>query len=484
MTALFTHEHRQTPLLAAHLTAPGAALSLPTCPALQPLRTVSRPADSIVLPVGEDPEAIRGRPVAAASAVDAAPRVVADESQEDRAEARRQLLCGSKRHYELEEELRASEQALEDADRRKHEFLATLAHELRNPLAPLRNGLELLRRGGLENEELARVQDMMQRQLGHLVRLVDDLLDVSRMSRGQVELKRERVKIQTVLEHAVELGRPLVEARRHVLTTSFPSAPVWVDGDLTRLAQVVGNLLDNAAKYTPPGGHIRVSAAAEGGETVVRVVDDGIGIAAEMLPRVFDLFVQVDRALYHPRGGLGIGLSLVRRLAELHGGTITAQSPGLGRGSTFTLRLPLASGAPAAVGSPAVEPAALPARLRILVVDDNTDAAQTLAMLLELSGHEARTAGSGPVALETARAFVPEVVFLDLGMPGMDGFEVARRLRADPSTAGAVLVALTGWGSEDAKRQSRDAGFDGHLTKPAGPAAIENVLAGVTSACP
>lgn len=385
-----------------------------------------------------------------------------------------------------EEALQRSEQALKDADRRKDEFLATLAHELRNPLAPLRTGLEILRRHHREVEDAAvkHAQEMMERQLGHLVRLVDDLLDVSRIRRGMVELRPERVRVGTVLEHGVELGRPLLEAAGHTLAVEAPDASVWVNGDLTRLAQVVGNLLNNAAKYTPHGGRIRLSCEVEGREVVIRVTDDGIGIAAEMLPRVFDLFAQVDRTIHRAQGGLGIGLSLVRQLVAMHGGTIAAESPGIGWGSTFTVRLPLAPAITAASTrtAPPPEPASSsPSHHRVLVVDDNVDGAETLAMLLELSGHEATTAGSGPAALEVARAWHPELVFLDIGLPGMDGYEVARRLRTDPATAGLVLVALTGWGSEEDKRRSKAAGFDLHLIKPVGPEVVADVLARLTT---
>jgi PAS domain S-box-containing protein len=382
-------------------------------------------------------------------------------------------------------EQKQAAQALIDADRRKDEFLATLAHELRNPLAPIRNGLEILRRYGAENETVERVQDMMARQLSHLVRLVDDLLDVSRISRGMVELRPERVELRTILEHAVETSRPRIEAGRHVLAVQAPTAPVWVDGDLTRLAQVVSNLLHNAAKYTPSGGRIRLSAGLEDDQAsspavpmaFIRVTDDGIGIAPEMLPNVFGLFAQVDRTLHRTHGGLGIGLSLARNLVELHGGTITAESSGLGHGSTFTVRLP------AAVTSATLErhgsrrSANDDTIRRVLVVDDNTDGAQSLALLLELSGHEASTANSGPAALQAAKAWRPELVFLDIGMPGMDGYEVIRRLRADPATAELVVVALTGWGSAADKRKSKDAGFDMHLVKPVRPEDVADVLA-------
>ena len=374
-------------------------------------------------------------------------------------------------------ERRRAEEALRDADRRKDEFLATLAHELRNPLAPIRNGLALLRRdpaGASAPKALA----MMERQLEHMVRLLDDLLDIARVSRGTVELRRQRVQLRTVVEHAVETSRPVVEAGRHAFTVSLPNEPVWLDADLTRLAQVLSNVLINAAKYTPEGGSITLVARREGGEAVVAVTDTGVGIAADMLGRVFEMFAQVTKSIDRAQGGLGIGLALVKRLVEMHGGTIAADSPGLGRGSTFTVRLPLAAeagGTPpsrpgAAVLAPPVD------RRRVLVVDDNRDGAESLAMLLEIAGHEIRTAYSGPEALAAARIFFPEVAFLDIGLPGMDGHEVARQLRADPALGGILLVALTGLGSVDDRSRSSEAGFDHHLTKPAEAATIQGLL--------
>jgi CheY-like chemotaxis protein len=310
---------------------------------------------------------------------------------------------------------------------------------------------------------------------------IERVLDLTSATLGLDDYRRRLSQL-----HAVETTRPLVEAGEHALDVHTPAAPVWVHGDLTRLAQVVGNLLNNAAKYTPRGGHIALWAGVERSEApggpwaVVRVTDDGVGIAAEMLPRVFDLFAQGDRTLHRAQGGLGIGLSLVRRLVEMHGGTIAAHSEGLGRGSTFTVRLPLASEGEEGTQRAAPitdEGTAQRSARRVLVVDDNLDAAETLSMLLSIKGHETFTAHSGPEALALAQACRPEVVFLDIGMPGMDGYEVARRLRVDPATAGALLVALTGWGSEEDARRSREAGFDVHLTKPVEPAALAEVLA-------
>lgn len=368
--------------------------------------------------------------------------------------------------------------SLREADLRKDEFLATLAHELRNPLAPIRNGLEVLRRSGQLVGPAARARDMMERQLAHMVRLVDDLLDVSRIRRGKVDLRLARITLQTVLDNALESSRPALECGRHVLALQVPPAPMWVDGDLTRLAQVVSNLLNNAAKYTPSGGHIELQALAEGDQAVIRVTDNGTGISADMLPRVFDLFAQDEHNLARAQGGLGIGLSLVRQLVELHGGRITAASAGLGLGSCFTVRLPLAPAPPQAAPEPQRHPPHPIGRPgRVLAVDDNVDGADSVALMLAMLGHEVRTANDGEAALALARQWRPDVVLLDIGLPGMSGYEVARRLRAEPSTAHVMLVAVTGWGSEDDQRKSAQAGFDHHLTKPVEVAALEAVLA-------
>ena len=374
-------------------------------------------------------------------------------------------------------ERRAAEAALKESDRLKDEFLATLAHELRNPLAPLRTGVEVLRRGG-GNQRSA--LDMMERQLRHMVHLVDDLLDVSRISRGQVEIRSDRLDISTIVDHALEIARPLVVAHGHALTVHPLQDPVWVQGDLTRLSQVLGNLLNNAAKYTPDGGRIELAVAVEQGEVAIRVSDNGVGIAPEMQPRIFDLFVQVGDSLHRAQGGLGIGLSLVNKLVELHGGKASVHSEGLGRGSTFTVRLPLASPAPIevlpAAGAQVPGEGAVAVR-RVLVVDDNVDGGEAMAMMLEMAGHEVRFATDGPSGIARAREFGPEVVFLDIGLPGMSGYDVARQFRADPQLRGAMLVALTGWGSADDKRKCMEAGFDLHLTKPVDPQAIEDAVA-------
>ncbi|MBN9521011.1 response regulator [bacterium] len=366
---------------------------------------------------------------------------------------------------------------LQDQDRRKDEFLATLAHELRNPLAPVRNGVQILKMGrdpGRDEKTLG----MMDRQLAHMVHVVDDLLDVSRVSSGKVVLRRERVELRAVVDAAVETTRPVVEAGGHELTVALPDEPLAFDADRTRLAQIFANLLNNAAKYTPAGGPIALTASRDNGTAVVRVADTGVGIPADMLPKVFDMFTQVGASIDRAQGGLGIGLTLVKRLVELHGGTVRAESPGTGRGSTFTVRLPLDLTAPAGAGDPAAD-GGTGARLRVLVVDDNRDAAESLGLVLEMKGHEVRAAFDGPEALRVLGAYRPHLVLLDLGLPGMTGFEVARKIRESPSLRGVMLVALTGWGQEEDRRRTRAAGFDHHLVKPADPDAVERILSAV-----
>ncbi len=377
-------------------------------------------------------------------------------------------------------EQRAAEEALREADRRKNEFLATLAHELRNPLAPIRSGLDVLRRAPDEATR-RRAESTIERQLAHMVRLVDDLLDVSRISRGQVELQRARLSLGAVIDTAVETSRPAIEEGRHTLTVAVPDEPLWLDGDLTRLAQVVANLLNNAAKYTPEGGRIDLRVEASGSDAFVRLTDNGMGIDAESLPRIFELFTRGSLHRGRAQGGLGIGLSLVRELVEMHGGAVAASSPGVGLGSTFEVRLPLAEPARAVSTSP-LDTAEARARddarpRRILVVDDNVDAAEMLSMMLELRGHETHLAHDGPGAVDAAKKLAPDIIFLDIGLPGMDGYEVARRLRTDPALANTVLVALTGWGTDDDKLKAERAGFDVHLTKPVAVDVVDAVIA-------
>jgi PAS domain S-box-containing protein len=368
-----------------------------------------------------------------------------------------------------------AEEALKEADRRKDEFLAMLAHELRNPLAPIRNAAHILRLVGGTDANLTRARDMIERQVQHLSRLVDDLLDVSRITRGKITLQMARLDLAGAVARAVETSRPVIDARRHQLTVTLPAAPLWVVGDATRLAQVLANLLTNAAKYTPDGGRIELLIEAKPGEAVLRVRDNGVGIAAELLPQVFDLFTQGDRSLARSEGGLGIGLTMVKSLTEMHRGCVAAFSEGPGRGSEFVVRLPTVAAGPtdAAEKRPGREAAP---RRRVLVVDDNLDAAESLAMLLRLEKHTVHTAHDGPAALLEAEAFRPEVVLLDIGLPRMDGYEVARRLREELGLKAALLVAVTGYGQEEDRRRSEEAGFDAHLTKPADLATVQRLL--------
>ncbi|MCE9566344.1 MAG: PAS domain S-box protein [Planctomycetes bacterium] len=379
-------------------------------------------------------------------------------------------------------EIKSMEEALRDADRRKDEFLATLAHELRNPLAPIRNALQILKMPRADAAMVGRSRDMMERQVEHLVRLVDDLLDVSRVMRGKIDLRRERVELAAVVARAVETVQPLVDAQGHQLSVRLPADSLPVDADPVRLAQVVGNLLTNAAKYTEPNGRIWLAAAGrEGGEAVLSVRDSGIGIAPELLPHVFDLFVQADHATDRSQGGLGIGLTLVKNLVGMHGGTVEARSAGLGHGCEFEVRLPLAATGTErpgdSEGGAETRPASSTTGHSLLVVDDNRDAADSLAELLRLHGHEVRVAHDGPAALALAHSYRPDLIFLDIGMPGMDGYEVARRLRKTPGLGHTVLAALTGWGQQEDRRRTADAGFDHHLVKPLEPKALEGLLA-------
>jgi PAS domain S-box-containing protein len=400
-------------------------------------------------------------------------------------EERGQAICGESKKTErlvgvdmdITDRKRA-EDALKEADRRKDEFLATLAHELRNPLAPLRNGLQVMKLTRNNSEAFEQTRAMMERQLGQMVRLIDDLLDMSRISQGKIELKKERVELAKVVQQAVETSRPLIESSGHELTINVPPQPIFVDADVTRLAQVLANLLNNAAKYTPRGGRVTLTVERQGSDAVVSVRDTGVGSPAHMLPKVFEMFTQVDRSLEHSQGGLGIGLSLVKKLVEMHGGSVEARSEGHGMGSEFVVCLPVVlslagprrdedSGAGAA------------ARRRILVVDDNRDAAISLAMMLRLMGNETQTAHDGQEALDLAAAFRPDVILLDIGMPKLNGYDAARRIRQEPWGKNTVLVAVTGWGQDDDRRRSRESGFNFHIVKPVEPATLEKLLAGL-----
>ena len=397
----------------------------------------------------------------------------------------RSALRARRRQYQIREHLierERAEEALRKADRRKDEFLAILAHELRNPLAPIRNSLYILQLTGRSDPMARRVGEMMERQVSHMVRLVDDLLEVSRITRGKIELRDDELELAKVISHAVETSRPLIEAGHHTLTVSLPTEPMALRGDDVRLAQVFSNLLNNAAKYTDAGGRIELRGHREADEIVVSIKDNGTGIPPEMLTRVFDLFTQVDGAANRASGGLGIGLTLVKSLVTLHGGTIEAHSAGPGTGSEFIVRLPsLPSGARGAkdarVDAQAHAAGAPPVAGRVLVVDDNRDAGDSLAMLLRLLGAEVRVAASGVEGLALLDDFRPKLLLVDIGMPAMDGYEVAQRIRARPDGASYTVVALTGWGQDDARERSSSAGFDHHLVKPSDVEQLRSLLA-------
>ena len=377
-------------------------------------------------------------------------------------------------------ERKRTEEALRQADHQKNTFLARLAHELRNPLAPIRNAAQIFRSNPVAEPKLLWASEVIDRQVGHLSRLIDDLVDVSRISRNNLELRTQRIALQDVIRGAVEIGRPVVDQNHQELTVNLSAEPVYLHADLARLTQVVMNLLINAAKYTEPGGHIELIAALEGADAVIRVKDDGIGIDATVLPRLFDMFFQVDPTLERSQGGLGIGLSLVRSVVKLHGGTVTAHSAGTGKGSEFVVRVPALSVAmpvaPPKVADNGVK--AAPER-RVLVVDDNRDAAESLAVFLQLGGHSVHTAYDGVEAVEAAESFRPDIVLLDIGMPKLNGYEACRRIRDTAWGKDMTVIAQTGWGQDEDKRRTHEAGFDGHLVKPVDPVAVMKIVAGL-----
>ncbi|MES3002720.1 MAG: ATP-binding protein [Pseudomonadota bacterium] len=378
-----------------------------------------------------------------------------------------------------ERALQVTMDALREADHKKDEFLATLAHELRNPLAPIRNALQIMRLSG-KQEVHENARNIIERQLGQMVHLVDDLLDVSRISQGKVELRLELADVASAVQAAVETSRPLIEAGRHVLEVRLPlPQTLMVNADVTRLCQIVANLLNNAAKYTPDGGRIEVSAQREDGLALVTVKDSGVGIPGAMLPRVFDMFAQVDRHSERAQGGLGIGLALVKQLVAMHGGQVDARSGGPGRGSEFTVRIPLAeAGAP---GPAPIEAHKLEAGgergVRVLVVDDNVDSATSMAQVLDMLGYQTHTVHDGLEAVSAAADFAPDVVLLDIGLPGISGHEAARRIRSQEGGQQMLLVALSGWGQEEDLRKSAAAGFDRHFVKPVDLHVLMNVVA-------
>jgi PAS domain S-box-containing protein len=392
--------------------------------------------------------------------------------------AQNQIVGASKIARDITDRKRI-ETALLEEDKRKDQFIALLAHELRNPLAPLRNGLQVLRMAGVDPKAVAQAREMMERQLGHMVRLIDDLLDISRISQNKMELRRSRVLLSDVVSSAVETASSAIEFGKHKFSVSLPSEPVHLDADLTRLSQVFSNLLTNSAKYTEPGGSIWLMAEQRGDDVRVSVRDNGTGIPPESLARIFDMFSQVDRSLERATGGLGIGLALVKGLTEMHGGRVEAESEGQGLGSTFTVTLPVLSITSASKPSDsAADPT--PAdrqKRRILVVDDNRDAADSLTTVLKLIGNEVRTAYDGLEAIEFAKTFRPQVILMDIGMPNLNGYDAAQRIRAESWGRDIVIIALTGWGQEMDRIQSREAGCNGHLVKPVNLSDLENMLA-------
>ncbi|HJX26523.1 MAG TPA: ATP-binding protein [Thermoanaerobaculia bacterium] len=357
-------------------------------------------------------------------------------------------------------------QELATADRRKNEFLATLAHELRNPLAPISNALNLLRLEKADPAIQEQARKVIERQLGQMVRLVDDLLDISRITSSKLRLRKERIELAAAIQSAQETSLPLIKNAGHQVTVTIPPEPIYLDADLTRLAQVFTNLLNNSAKYTERGGHVWLTATREGREAIVSVRDTGIGIPPEHLPSIFKMFSQVTPALERSGGGLGVGLALAQGIVQLHGGCMEARSEGLGRGSEFIVRLPIADPPVRARAEESGGEAVRPGGLRILIADDNRDAAESLGMLLEIEGHEISIVHDGVAAVETAATFEPDVALLDIGMPGLNGYEVAHSLRGQPAGKRMTLVAITGWGQEEDKRRSMEAGFDHHLIKP------------------
>lgn len=401
--------------------------------------------------------------------------LLAEVSDRRRAEERLREL-----NETLEQRVAERTEALKEADRRKDEFLATLAHELRNPLAPVRAAVGFLHQQGLDNSQFEWARDVIDRQTRAMTRLVNDLMDVSRINQGKVELKRELVDLANVVQGAIETSRPLIESMAHELTVTLPPNPhsVVVDADPTRLEQVFLNLLNNAAKYTERGGRIHLRAEVQGSDVVVSVTDTGIGIAAHKLPTIFEMFSQVEGALFRSQGGLGIGLCLVKRLVELHGGSVEARSDGLGKGCEFLVRLPIAVEQTSAPNpSDLTDSVPTTFDLRILVVDDNTDAAESLARLLKAMGNSVRTAHDGEEAVAAAMAFMPHVVLCDIGLPKLDGCEACRRMKEQAWSDKMILVAVTGWGQEDVRRRAREAGFDHHMVKPVDAQALMTLLA-------
>ncbi len=413
-----------------------------------------------------------------------ADRSAADQAMLDELATRAAVAFDNARLYwNLKREMartKEAEEKLREAARRKDEFLAMLSHELRNPLAPIRNAAEVMRRIAPADPGIAWARDVVERQVTHLAQLVDDLLDVSRITQGKIALKKEPVELGKVIQHSVETARSLLDSKRHHLALTLPPTPIWVHGDFARLAQVVGNLLNNGAKYTPEGGRIELSASADRGEAVITVRDNGIGIDSVLLPHVFELFTQGERTLDRSQGGLGVGLTVVQRLVELHQGRVEVHSDGIGKGALFRITLPCISEvSQGAEAQRADSQPGMPAGgKRVLVVDDNLDAAESIAVYLRLEGHEVRTVSDGAQAVAIAQVFAPHVAVLDIGLPGMSGYELARRLGQSAREAPALLIALTGYGQKEDRVRSNEAGFHHHFVKPADPRDIQAAIAG------
>ena len=374
------------------------------------------------------------------------------------------------------ERAETARKAAEEANRLKDDFIAMLSHELRNPLAPIRTAADVIRRLAQPDPKISVATDMIERQVGHLVRLVDDLLDMARISRGRITLRKEHLELERVITHGLEPVRPLIESRRQTLDVSLPSAPVWVSGDFVRLGQVVTNLVNNASKYTPQGGHIAVQSTAERGHALIVVRDTGVGIEPQLLPRIFELFVQGQRSLDRSEGGMGIGLALARQLIELHQGAIEAYSEGSGKGAVFTVSLPCINSVANIDIIPSVPGSLSTAGRRILVVDDNADAAQSIALLLQLSGHDTRVVTESVQVIGACAEYSPQVVILDIGLPTIDGYQLARELRRQPGGTEVALIALTGYGQKNDRERARDAGFDHYFVKPVDPDRLQTAI--------
>lgn len=377
-----------------------------------------------------------------------------------------------------------AEEELRLAARRKDEFLATLAHELRNPLAPISNAVRILQLPDITTERRKEAYDIIARQVRHMAHLVDDLLDVSRISHGKIELHKKRITLAETINNALETAIPLIEENKHELSVHLPKETLWLDADLTRLSQLFANLLNNAAKYTPPGGQLRLEATVENNSVVVHVRDNGVGIPASILPHVFEMFTQEDTSIERAHGGLGIGLTLVKTLVELHGGNVEAYSKGKDQGSEFVVRLPLAQPPQALEPTPTAKQPLKPRHFRILVTDDSPMSAKTLGYLLEIMGHEIRLAYNGPTALDIAKSFIPDIIFLDIGLPGMNGYDVCQKMRAEPTLVHCIIIAQTGWGQEKHRQRSKEAGFNYHLVKPIDMQVLEELLVTLTQTAP